>query len=65
MNVKERYDNLTLEEKMLVDKKLRDWAKKYGYIDTIIPNYIVELATDVFIDDLKKIKEKDDKRNRK
>lgn len=58
----ERYNNLTLEEKMLVDEKLRDWAREYGYIDTIIPKYIVQLARDAFIDE---IKEKYDRRNRK
>lgn len=64
MNLKERYDNLTLEEKMLVDEKLRNWARKYGYTDTIIPKYIVELARDSFIDEIKR-KEEYDKRNRK
>lgn len=64
MNVKERYDDLTLEEKALVDDKLRNWAKKYGYIDNIIPKYIVDLVTDVFIDEIKR-KEENDKRNRK
>lgn len=64
MNVKERYDNLTLEEKILVDEKLRNWARTYGYTDSIIPKYIVELARDSFIDEIKR-KEKNDKRNRK
>ena len=62
MNSEEIYDNLTLEEKMLVDERLREWAREYGYIDTIIPRYIVELARDAFINE---IKERNDRRNRK
>lgn len=54
MNSEERYNNLTLEEKMLVDERLRDWAREYGYIDTIIPKYVVELARDAFINEIKR-----------
>ena len=53
MNGEERYNNLTLEEKMLVDERLREWAREYGYIDTIIPKYVVELAIDSFINEMK------------
>lgn len=67
MNSEERYNNLTLEEKVLVDEKLRDWAREYGYIDTIIPKYIVELARDAFIEEIKikEAKEEYVRRNRK
>lgn len=64
MSSEERYESLTLEEKMLVDEKVREWARKYGYIDIAIPKHLVELAIDVFIDEIER-KETNDKRNRK
>lgn len=64
MSSEERYENLTLEKKMLVDERVREWAREYGYIDIAIPKYIVGLAIDAFIDEIER-KEKNDRRNRK
>lgn len=49
---------------MLVDERVREWAREYGYIDIAIPKHLVELAIDVFIDEIER-KEKNDRGDRK
>lgn len=54
------YEGLTMEEKILVDKEMRTWFKKFA--NTCVPAYIFKLAEERIIEILK---EKNDRRNRK
>lgn len=56
------YEELTIEEKILVDEEMKEWFKKFD--ETIVPTFIFKVAEERIIEQLK-IKERNDKRNRK
>lgn len=56
------YENLTMEEKLLVDIEVRKWFKDTE--DLCIPMFIFRLTESRIIEELKR-KEKNDRRNRK
>lgn len=56
------YEYLTIEEKLLVDIEMRKWFKSIELKDLCAPISIFRLAESRIIE---KIKEKDDRRNRK
>lgn len=56
------YEELTIEEKLLVNEEMKEWFKKFD--ETIVPTFIFKVAEERIIEQLK-IKERNDKRNRK
>lgn len=54
------YEELTIEEKVLVDVEMKEWFKKYN--DTCVPTFIFKVAEERIIE---KLKEENDKRDRK
>lgn len=56
------YEGLTIENKLLVDKEMLVWFKKYN--NMCVPTFIFKVAEERIIEELKR-KEKNDKRNRK
>ena len=54
------YEELTIEEKILVDGEMKEWFKKFD--DTTVPTFIFKVAEERVIERLKK---KNDRRNRK
>ena len=56
------YEELTIENKLLVDKEMVEWFKKFD--NTCVPTFIFKVAEERIIEKLKR-KEQNDKRNRK
>ena len=56
----QEYEELTIEEKILVDEEMKGWFEKFA--NTCVPAYIFRLAEERVIEMLK---EKNDRRNRK
>ena len=56
------YEELTIENKLLVDKEMKEWFKKLD--ETIVPTFIFKVAEERIIEKLKR-KETNDRRNRK
>ena len=54
------YEELTIEEKILVDGEMKEWFEKFN--DTTVPTFIFKVAEERVIERLKK---KNDRRNRK
>ena len=54
------YEELTIEEKIFVDKEMKEWFKKFD--DTCVPTFIFRVAEERIIE---KLKEKNVKRGRK
>lgn len=58
------YENLTMEEKLLVDIERRKWFASASIQDLCVPLFIFREAERRIIEELKE-KEKNDRRNRK
>lgn len=58
------YEELTIEEKLLVDAEMRGWFKKSNPSELCMPTFIFKIAESRIIEELKR-KETNDKRNRK
>ena len=58
------YENLTIEEKLLVDAGMRKWFASKSLQELCVPMFIFRLAESRIIEELKE-KEKNDRRNRK
>ena len=56
------YEELTIENKLLVDEEMKEWFKKFD--ETIVPTFIFREAERRIIEKLKR-KETNDRRNRK
>lgn len=54
------YEELTIEEKILVDEEMKEWFVKFA--NTCLPEYIFRWAEERIIE---RLKEKNDRRNRK
>lgn len=57
------YEELTIENKLLVDKEMQKWFKKFDDM-YVVPTFIFKVAEERVIEKLKR-KERNDKRNRK
>ena len=55
------YEDLTIEEKLLVDTEMREWFKTTNLANSCMPTFIFKVAESRIIE---KLKEKNDKRNR-
>lgn len=55
------YEQLTIEEKLLVNAEMREWFKKSNLKDLCVPTFIFKVAESRIIERLKQ----NDKRNRK
>lgn len=55
------YEELTIEEKLLVDAEMREWFKKQNPAELCMPTFIFKVAESRIIERLKQ----NDKRNRK
>jgi hypothetical protein len=53
------YEELTIEEKIFVDKEMKDWFKKFD--NTCVPTFIFRVAEERIIE---RLKEKNVKRGR-
>lgn len=58
------YENLTMEEKLLVNMEMRKWFTRMNLQDLCVPTFIFKEAESRIIEEFKR-KEKNDKRNRK
>lgn len=56
------YEELTIEEKLLVDEEMKEWFKKFN--SQCVPTFIFKIGESRIIEKLKE-KEKNDRRNRK
>lgn len=56
------YEELTIENKLLVDEKIKEWFKKIN--SNCVPTFIFREAEEIAIEKLKR-KETNDRRNRK
>lgn len=56
------YEELTIEEKLLVDAEMREWFKKVNPAELCMPTFIFKVVEEKTI---KIIKEKNDRRNRR
>lgn len=56
------YEELTIEEKLLVNVEMREWFKNSNLADLCVPTFIFK-ATESRV--IEKLKEENDKRNRK
>lgn len=54
------YEELTIEEKLLVDREMKEWFRKLDNL--CVPTFIFKVAEERIIE---KLKEKNDRRNRK
>ncbi len=54
------YEELTIEDKLLVDKGMKEWFKKFD--NTCVPTFIFRVAEERIIE---RLKEKNVKRGRK
>ncbi len=52
------YEELTIEDKLLVDKGMKEWFKKFD--NTCVPSFIFKVAESRIIE---RLKEENDKRN--
>lgn len=55
------YEELTIEEKLLVDAEMREWFKKANPAELCMPTFIFKITEERIIE---KIKEENDRRNR-
>lgn len=58
------YEELTIEEKLLVDAEMREWFKNSNPSELCMPTFMFKLTEERIIEEFKR-KEKHDKRNRK
>lgn len=58
------YEHMTIEEKLLIDEHMKEWATKNCDNIGFVPNIIYDLAEERIIERLKR-KEANDRRNRK
>lgn len=58
------YENLTIEEKLLVDVEMRRWMASINLQELCVPMFIFKEAERRIIEEFKR-KERNDKRNRK
>lgn len=54
------YEELTIEDKLLVDKEMKEWFKKFD--NTCVPTFIFKVAEER---EIERLKEENDRRNRK
>ena len=58
------YENLTIEEKLLVNREMKKWFTTSNLKDLCVPTFIFKVAESRIIEKLKR-KETNDRRNRK
>lgn len=56
------YEELTIEEKLLVDAGMREWFRKVDPAELCMPTFVFKITESRIIE---KIKEENDKRDRK